>query len=333
MKYRISGAVALVAAVALLSACSGGGATPSSSADAGSGSGDAAGSGELTKLSVSVSPSASTSVPMYLGIEKGFFAEHGLDVTLSVLTNGTVAIPQVVSGQNQFSAASFAPVIEAVKQGLPIKVVGVANVIPTTESQFQGFIVREDYQGDTLADAKTIAAQSALLDPVQADNVEKFGGDYDAMQILQVPLPAIADAVKSGSADTALLNQPFLAQALATPGIRLLGYVGLDQSLPGTPGAVYIGEEGYMKANPDVTAAFQAAVLESYAYAQNNLEEAAEFVPNTGLSDSVPDLVSMPEYAAETVTAAKFDELLDLFAKYGQNPDGLKAADILYAGN
>ena len=326
MKYRISAvAITAIASIALLAGCATG--TPASSASKSAGPTGAPVT--PTSLTVAVSPSATTSVPMYLGIEKGYFKKLGLNVTLPVLTNGTVAIPQVVSGQTQFSMASFAPVLAAIKQGLPVRIIGAANVIPTTKSQFQGFIVRTG--GITsLSQAKTIAAQSALIDPVQAGSVDAFGGDYTNLKILQVPLPSMADSVKSGAADTALLNQPFLSQALATPGIKLLSYVSLKQSLPGTAGAVFIGDQSYMKANPAVTAAFQKGVLESFAYAQTHLQEEANYTPKTGLSPAVPTLISMPQYAATPVTSAKYTELLKLYSKYGQNPGNLTAADILY---
>ena len=327
MKYRIS-AVALtaIASVALLAGCASAAssAKPTTSASAAPLT--------TTDLTVAVSPSATTSVPMYLGVEKGFFKKLGLNVKLTVLTNGTVAIPQVVSGQTQFSMASFAPVLAAVKQGLPVRIIAAANIIPTKKSQFQGFIAKTG--GITsLSQATTIAAQSALIDPVQAGSVDAFDGDYLKLKILQIPLPSMADTVKSGAADTALLNQPFLAQALATPGIKLLSYVGLKQSLPGTAGAVFIGAQPYMKANPAVTAAFQKGVLESFAYAQSHLQEEANYTPKTGLSPAVPTLISMPEYAAIPVTTAKYTELLKLYSKYGQNPGKLTAGDILYSAN
>ncbi len=320
MKYRIPGLAALVATTVILSACSGAPVTDESE-----------GPLELTAINVSVSPSAATSVPMYLGVEKGFFQERGLDVTISVLANGTVAIPQVVSGQNQFSAASFAPVVEAVEQGLPIQVVGAANIIPTDDdTEFQGIIVRADFSGDDLSGASSIAAQSALLDPVQADSVEHFGADYESLSIVQVPLPSIGDTVASGGADFGVLNQPFLSMALANPDLKLLSYITPDESLPGTPGAVYIGQVAYMQANPEVTQAFMEAVVESYTYAQENQQEAADFVPETGLSDQVPPLVALGEYAAGGVSKEKFQELLDLFSEWGVNPGGITADDLLY---
>jgi NitT/TauT family transport system substrate-binding protein len=321
VKYRISAVVATVALAAVLTGCAG--ATPAAQPSA-----TPSAPTTITPITVAVSPSASTSVPMYLGVEKGFFKAHGLDVKLTVLTNGTVAIPQVLSGQTQFSMASLAPVLQAVKQGLAVRIIGAANIIPTTNNHFQGIVVRDSIS--KLSDAKVFAAQSALLDPVQAGSVDASGGKYTSMTILQVPLPSIADSLKSGSADAALLNQPFLAQAIATPGVKLLNYITTKQSLPGTAGAVFIGGTAYMKANPTVTKEFQAAVLESFAYAQSHIQAAADYVPKTGLSPTAPTLESMPEYAATPVTAAKYDELLTLFSKYGQNTANLTSKDILY---
>lgn len=321
MKYRISALVAIVAVAAALTGCAS--VTPAAKPSASSSAPTT-----ITPITVAVSPSATTSVPMYLGVEKGFFKAHGLDVTLTVLTNGTVAIPQVLSGQTQFTMASFAPVLAAVKQGLAVRIIGAANIIPTTNNHFQAIVVRDGIT--KLSDAKVFAAQSALLDPVQAGTVDASGGNYSAMTILQVPLPSIGDALKSGSADAALLNQPFLSQALTLPGVKLLNYVTTKQSLPGTAGAVFIGAVPYMQANPAVTREFQAAVLESFAYAQKNIQAAANYVPKTGLSTVVPDLLSMPEYAATAVTPAKYDELLKLYSKYKQNPGNYTSKEILY---
>jgi len=296
----------------------------------GSGDGDEKTADGLVKLTVAVSPGAATSAPMYLAKENGVFEDHGLDIEFSVLQDGSVAIPQTMNGQTEFSMASFAPAVQAVEKGLPVKVIGVANVIPTDpETKYQGIVVRDGI--DDLSEARTFAAASTQVDPVQAYAVNQLGGDYLSMKLVAVPFPAIGDSVRDGNADAALLSEPFLTATVEAGGAKLLSYVGPDESLPGTPGAVFIGSDQYMSEHADVTADFMAATQEAYSYAQEHLDEVAAFVPETGLSDQAPPVVALGEYQQGPLQAEKVDEMLALFEEYGVLDGSVTADDLIYA--
>jgi NitT/TauT family transport system substrate-binding protein len=312
---KLMAALAAIALTASLSSC---------------GSDDASGStaGGLTKLTVAVSPGAATSAPMYLAAKNGVFKKHGLDIKLTVLANGSVAIPQVLNGQTQFSMASFAPVVQAVGKGLKIQIIGAANVIPTDPAtKYQGIVVRDGL--DDLSKAKTFAAASTEVDPVQGYAVDKLGGSYKEMKLLAVDYPAIGDAVRQGNADAALLAEPFLSGAIKAGGAKLLSYVTPAESLSGTPGAVFIGAEKYMADHSKVTKDFMAAIQEAYKYGQDHLQEVANSVPETGLNDKVP-VVALGEYQQGPLETAKVEQLVDLFKRYGVLDGAVTAADLVY---
>jgi len=286
--------------------------------------------GGLTKLTVAVSPGAATSTPMYLAAENGIFEKHNLQIEFTVLQNGSVAIPNTLNGQTEFSMASFAPAIQAIEKGLEIKLIGGANVIPTDpDTKYQGVVLRDGLTD--LKDAKTFAAASTETDPVQADAVDKLGGDYESMEILAVPFPAVGDNVRNGNADAALLTEPFLTGTIEAGGAHLFSYVGPDQSLPGTPGAVFIGSDKYVSENPEVTKDFMAAIQEAYEYGQAHLQEVADYVPETGLNDQVPPVVALGEYQQGPLDPAKVDELLGLFNQYGVLDGSVAADEAIYA--
>lgn len=320
IKRSSTALVAIVGAAALLLAACG-----SSDSDTDSDSSK----GGVTKLTVAVSPGAATSAPMYLAVKNGTFTKLGLDVKLTVLQNGTVAIPQVLNGQTQFSMASFGPVAQAVEKGLDIKLIGAANVMPTDPAtKYQAVVVSDDI--DSMDQVKTFAAQSTETDPVQAYAVDQLGGDYSSMKLLQLSLPELGEAVKKGNADAALLNEPFLSMALEGGGVKVLSYVQAEQSLPGTPGAVFIGSDKYMKAHKDVTARFTKGIVQAYSYAQGHLEEIAKSVPDTGLTDQVPPVIALGAYQDGPLDPAKVDELLGLFDTYKVLDKKLTAADMVY---
>lgn len=285
----------------------------------------------LTKLAVAVSPGAATSTPMYLAIENGVFEDHGLELELSVLEDGSVAVPQVMNGQTQFSMASLAGAAQAVDKGLPVRLVGAANVIPTDPaSEYQAIIVNKDAGIDEMSEVETWAADSTETDAVQAYSVDALGGDYEALEKVAVPFPAIGDAVADGTVDAALVNEPFLSAALETGEVEVLSYLQGDTTLPGVPGAVVIGGEEYMADNPEITEQFVAALQEAYEYAEANKEEVAEFVPETGLNDQVPPVVALGEYQQGPLEEPVLDEAVAVFQQYGVVGDGLTGGDLLH---
>src|SRR5262245_8143941 len=54
------------------------------------------------KIVMSYSSVAGTYAPIYLAVEHGFFAQHGLDVDLSYIASGTTSMQSLVAGDVQF---------------------------------------------------------------------------------------------------------------------------------------------------------------------------------------------------------------------------------------
>ncbi|GAA3936345.1 ABC transporter substrate-binding protein [Microbacterium soli] len=287
--------------------------------------------GGPTPLTVAVSPGAETSAPMYLAIERGVFEDLGLDLTLTVLNDGSIAIPNTLNGQTQFSMSGFGPAAQAIEKGLAIKMIGAANVIPTDpDSVYQAIVVGKDSGIDSMADVSTWAADSTEVDPSQAFAVDALGGDYAALQKVAVPFPSIGDAVADGTVDAALLNEPFLTAALETGKVDVLSYIAGELTIPGAPGAVFIGSDEYMAANPDVTAAFIDGVEEAYRYASENMQEVADFIPETGLSERIPKVEEMSEYQVGPLQASAVQPLLDVYADYGAISGTVSAEEMIH---
>ncbi|PRX46616.1 ABC-type nitrate/sulfonate/bicarbonate transport system substrate-binding protein [Prauserella shujinwangii] len=322
-RHRRSAALAALGAVVLtLTACGSGSGTTTS----------AAGGQQRTALTVGVSPGAATSTPMYLAVRDGVFAELGLDLELTVLQDGTVAVPQVLNSETEFSMSGFGPAVQAIDKGLPIKLVGAANVIPTSpDSEYQAIVVNAESGIDDIRQVRTWAADTTETDPAQAFAVDALGGDYAALDRRAVPFPAIGDAVADGNADAALLNEPFLSEALGTGKVEVLSYVNGELTVPGAPGAVFIGSERYMAEHPDVTARFMRGIQRAYEHAQAHQREVAEFVPETGLHDQAPPVAALGEYQQGPLDPAKVDALLEVFRCYGAIERDFGGADIVHA--
>ena len=106
---------ALVAALLLLTGC-------------GDDEDSAAPSGEngVTTITVGVLP-IGNAAPLYLGMEKGFFEEEGLELKPQMAQSGNELVTTLVSGDSQVAFLGYVPVIVARAQGLPLKVVANAD--------------------------------------------------------------------------------------------------------------------------------------------------------------------------------------------------------------
>ena len=61
--------------------------------------------------------------PFFLGVEKGFYTDEGLDVTLQEGTGGTQVVQTVAAGQDFMVTPGLDIVVSAVAQGAPVKAV------------------------------------------------------------------------------------------------------------------------------------------------------------------------------------------------------------------
>lgn len=313
--------VAIAATVALSMAVSACGSDTSPDADVNG----------LTPVKVAVSPGAATSTPLYLAESKGVFAAHGLAVEFSVVDDGSVAIPNTLNGQIQFSVSGFGPAVQAIERGVPVSIIGAANIVPTQpDSQYQAVVVNNESGIENGAQIKTWAADSTEVDPSQAFTVDALGGDYASLKRVAVPFPAVGDAVADGTVDAALLNEPFLTAALGTGKVKVLQYVNGELTLPGAPGAVFIASDKYVEMNPEVTKSFVESAREAYSYAAQHREEVAQFVPQTGLSDEVPPVTALGEYQDGPLDTAAVQKLVDVFVQYGAIKGDVSAQDMIY---
>src|SRR3978361_1404854 len=143
--------IAVVSALAL-SACGG------SSGD--SGGSASASSGGTTQSTVGGLPRPDTAA-LYLGVDKGYFKDEGLDVTVQSTTGGAVAVPGVVSGDYDFAFGNYVSGMVARDKGIDIKYVTNATTATTTGG-FQAVVCPQDSPIQSPADlaGKTVSVNN-----------------------------------------------------------------------------------------------------------------------------------------------------------------------------
>lgn len=283
---RIPAALAATAAsLLLLTGCASGspsGTASSSDAAAGGQSSSAAATegqdgadGELREVRVAAVPVVDVAA-IYLGEKKGFFEEKGLTVDIQFTPGSSISIPALLQDQYDVVYTGSVNAFQAREKGLPV--IAIAEGGRTTGepgADHGGILVPEDSDIEDAADleGKSLAvnAVKGLHEAAIRQSVVKAGGDPDAVQFLELPLPDMIPALENGQVEAISTSEPFLGNGKEA-GFRLIAdpYIDVD---PEFVTAVYLTSEQKWADDPQYVKDFVEVVKQSQEYATANPDE------------------------------------------------------------
>lgn len=300
-------AVFLVTGVIALAAC--GGSDDNGAAD----------SDGLTTISVGVIPAADVA-PLYVGVEQGFFEEEGLEVEPEMLPGGAAAVPAVLNGSLQFAEANVVSMILGVSQELPLKIVAPAASGGDSPDEDYGVIaVSGDSDIESIKDlaGKTIASNTLenIVSLSAQVTVEAAGVAQEDIELVEIPFPDMPGALANGRVDAIATVEPFVKQ-VKDEGARILSPLFYPVE-PRVAVSGWFTSTQYTEENPEVTAAFQAALEKSQAYSQENPDEVREVIPSfTGVDQETADESILPVFES-TLNLDSLDLLQDHMVDFG----------------
>ncbi|HEU4849657.1 MAG TPA: ABC transporter substrate-binding protein [Terrimesophilobacter sp.] len=265
------------------------------------GSGDGAPSADQpTKITVGVIPIVDTA-PIWLGVEKGFFSDEGLDVTVQPTTGGAASVPGVVAGSYDFAFGNYVSGMVANDQGLALKYVANGNST-AGNPDFGAVIVNADSPIQTPADlsGKTVSVNnlSNIGDTTIRTVVDDDGGDSSTIKFVEVAFPDAEAAVTNNQVDAAWILAPFLDSAVAN-GARVITYNFSDFD-PGLDIAGYFTTLENYQNKPELVKAFQTAMNKSLEYADSHPDEVKQIVTTyTKMTLDQLDAMVLPKFNVE----------------------------------
>ncbi|HEX6359960.1 ABC transporter substrate-binding protein [Actinophytocola sp.] len=241
--------------------------------------------------------------PIYLGKQKGFFADRNIDLTLKPAEAGTETVPAVLEGDLQFGFSNVVTLLLAQAQGLPVKVVSNGtNSTGVEGADFGSLMVRGD---SPIRSVKDLAGKKVAVNVLQnvvelavRASAEKANIDPESIEYVKLGFPEMPAALADGRVDAAFVVEPF-QQVVLSQGGRAIASSLVDIA-PDLTVAVYFTSKQMVAENPDLARRFTEAMNESLAYADTHPDEVREILPTyTRIGPEViPDLV-FPKWPAE----------------------------------
>jgi ABC-type nitrate/sulfonate/bicarbonate transport system substrate-binding protein len=170
----------------------------------------------------------SSDVVLFLAQERGYFAEQGLDVEFTDITNGGEAIPPLATGQLDVSVGAVNPgLFNAVQRGVDLKLVTTKGATgPDPSSPFAGGIslvlgtevaasgAIKDY-ADLRGRPIAISTRGSALEVILDKALRRGGLTLDDVDVKTLGYPDMLPALANRQVDAAIELEPFIAQGAA----------------------------------------------------------------------------------------------------------------------
>lgn len=264
----------------------------------------ACGKTEQSKITIVLDWTPNTNhTGIYVAQAKGYFEEAGLDVEIVQPPEGD-AEALVASGKAQFGVSFQDSLAPAFAGDSAVPVTAVAAVIQHNTSGIisrkgEGMHTPKGLEGKKYATWDMEVEKETIRDVMKAD-----GGNFDLVELIPSTVTDEVSALKSGSVDAIWIFYGWAGVACQTAGLETdyFEFADIDPVFDYyTP--VIIGNDAWLKENPETAKAFIEALSKGYTYAVENSKEAADI-----LMEAAPELKSNSElvYASQEYLASEY---------------------------
>jgi NitT/TauT family transport system substrate-binding protein len=236
--------------------------------------------GEASVIRVGYLP-VITYTPLYLGIERGYYAAEGIEFELSTIRSGNDAIIQLGAGNFDVAmGGANAGLFNAVNRGLEFRIVApmhgeeppVATPLVISANRTDEFQEVADLEGKRVA----VHAFGAGIEYWVQQALAQGGLTMDDVELKEVLFPDMPAALENGAIDAAVLTEP-----LATIGIEngLLAILSEDYIDGFFPTYAYMNND-WLTENPDLAHKFMRGYIRACRDLQGDYmnEEIAEAI-------------------------------------------------------
>lgn len=316
MRLRLAGVgAAVLAAVVGLAGCSSG--TPASPGGGNGTAGGADASGASGKTTVTIGVGGGT---YGAALTTDAFAANGLQLVQKQVNSGAAAIPLLLNGQLQFTAADSVGALTAISKKVPLVIVAMAATGGSSaETDATAVMVKGD---SALRSAHDLEGKKVAVNGIgntaqlsAAAAIDKLGGDSTKVKFVETPPTTMNAAVANGTIDAAVLSEPGIAQGKAL-GLRSL-LSPVSEALPAAPLFVYVTSQSYLDQHRDVVDKFARAMASANTYCAQHPQFVRDFAAKVQkMAPADAATFTLPVFDPPTVQKPALQKVLDLMVKY-----------------
>jgi ABC-type nitrate/sulfonate/bicarbonate transport system substrate-binding protein len=211
----------------------------------------------------------------YVALDKGWYAEQGIDLEIQVPSDPAAALKQVAAGNTEFGVSFQEEVTIARANDIPV--VSIAAIIQHNSSAFaalksSGIKTAADFEG------KRYASYGLPIErPVLEGLMRCAGADAGKVEFVDVGFDAFP-ALVAGRVDLAWIFLGWDGVQAQLKGVELASVPLYGSCVPDYYTPVIIAGEKTLAKRGDLARRFLAATVRGYEYAAKNPEESADIL-------------------------------------------------------
>lgn len=289
---------------------------------------------ETPELRITLVPIFDT-IPFHAAQDEGFFTDVGLTMDGTPSQGGARGIPAVMSGSAQIVFTNIVSILQAMSQGMPLKIIAPAQQTMGFAPDNAGIMTGADSGIETAADlsGKRVAVNTRnnIIWLYARHWIDQNGGDSSKVTFVEVPFPQMPDAVTGGQVDAAFVSQPFLGALMADERAKVLGWpYSFEDARTAT--SFYAVTAEFAEENPETIAAFTDALGEGIEWTNEHYGDAEAIDVAAGFTGMDPEVISKImevdwSYSPE-INRDSIETTMNLLIEYGliDGPVDLDAA-------
>ncbi len=250
--------------------------------------------------------------PYFVALERGYFAEQGLDVELELFRSGDPMIAPLSLGQLDVGGGETGPaLINAFNQGLDVRVVGSLASQPAGFGAVPLLVRTELIESGEVTSPADLAGKKVAVNILRgnaeyllARALEQGGLTIEDVEMVSIPFPEMPQALANGAVDAAILPHPLAGRALGDGSAQVL--LNGDEIVEGAQnGVIYFGQRLLQPENREIGVRFLVAYLKAARDLQD--EEGFTFRTNDEVVSAIQTWTNVPEPAIRNGVAYFFD--------------------------
>jgi NitT/TauT family transport system substrate-binding protein len=261
--------------------------------------------------------------PMYAANAQGYFTAENLSVTTEAITTGAVGIPALVSGAFDVAYSNSTSVLAAIAQGLDLRIILEGAV---TQPKARSAVALFARKGEPLKSGKDFEGKTIAINGIRNVQwmvmrtwVKETGGNPDKVEYLELPLPAMLEAIKTKRVDAALLIDPLTTLALTDPAVELVDYI-FKRSYRGGATAFWVTTGQMVAQRLQTIRGFQRAYKSGIAWCDANIGKPTYvdlLASYTHLEPALITRMQLGAFITASVTPSSVTKLQQLMVENG----------------
>jgi len=271
------------------------------------------------------------SAQLYVGIEKGFFKEEGLEIEPISFSGGAKIIEALATGSVDIGFSNVVSLILARASGL--KIVAIAGGPVEDESHKEHAILLrkdslikspKDLEGKTIA----INTRKNIDELFVREYLEKNGVDSSKIKLVEVPFPNMESVLLSGEVDAVASIEPYVTFALLHGQTKVLdyNYIALE---PRVEISAYVASEDWLQKNKNLADKFIRAFNKATDYALEHEDEVRTIITKyTKLDQKVAQQIVLPTWG-KNLTVSELEKMIQKIYARGWIEKPFDASSII----